>query len=119
MPPARLLMTAVSDGVFQIALAFGFAAAVDQAGAAHVTVRHLVAAEIDRMIAGQFGVNALVQFAVARAAGVQRFEAAVVLRQLLLDDVGLDGHAQMIRLAGEIGGDVIISCPFLKALLRR
>jgi hypothetical protein len=33
---------------------------------------------------------------------------AVVLRHLLLDDVGLDRHAEVIGLAGQIGGDVIV-----------
>ena len=117
-------MTAVATACSQIALAFGFAAAVDEAGAAHVTIGHLITAKVNRMIAGQFGVNAFVEFAVAGTAGVERLEAAVVLGQFLLDDVRLDRHAQMIRLAGEVGGDVIIgrlpSAPLiLKALLRR
>ena len=34
--------------------------------------------------------------------------AAVVLRKLLLDDVGLDGHAEVIGLTGEVGRDVIV-----------
>ena len=34
--------------------------------------------------------------------------AAVVFGQFLLDDVGLDRHAEMIGLAGQIGRDVII-----------
>ncbi len=31
-----------------------------------------------------------------------------MLRKLLLDDVGLDGHAQMICLAGQIGREVVV-----------
>ena len=34
--------------------------------------------------------------------------AAVVLGQLLFDDVGLDRHAQVVGLAGQVGGDVIV-----------
>jgi len=54
------------------------------------------------MVAGQFGVNALVQFAVAGTAGIQRLKARVVLRELLLDDVGLDRDAQVIGLARQV-----------------
>jgi hypothetical protein len=35
-------------------------------------------------------------------------EAAVSLRLLLLDDVRLDGHAQVVRLTRQIGGRVIV-----------
>src|SRR5713226_10625124 len=34
--------------------------------------------------------------------------SAVILGELLLDDVGFDGHAEMVSLAGEVGGDVIV-----------
>ena len=100
MPPARLLMTAVFTASVEIALALRFAARIDQAGAAHVAVRDLVARQVDRMIAREIRVHLLV-----RLAEVDRVVAAVVLGQLLLDDVGLDRHAEVIRLAGEIGGD--------------
>ena len=86
-------------GFLQIALAGRRAAGVDQAGAAHVAVRHLVAREVDRMVRRQLGVDLLVRLAEIR----ERVEPAVVLRQLLLDDVGLDGHAQVVGLAGEVG----------------
>ncbi len=56
------------------------AAGIDKAGAAHETVGHLIAREIDRMIAGQVGVNALVEFAVTGITHVQRFVAAVYSR---------------------------------------
>src|ERR1700675_906436 len=42
----------------------GSAATVDQPGAAHEAVGHLVAAEIDGMIAGELGVDALINFSV-------------------------------------------------------
>ena len=44
-----------------------------------------------------------IEFAVTGAAGVQRFKAAVILRLFLFDNVGLDGHAQVIGLAGQVG----------------
>ena len=44
VPPARLLMTAVRDGLGEVALAGRRAARVDQAGAAEVAVDDLVAA---------------------------------------------------------------------------
>ena len=50
---------------------------------------------------------------------LMRVEAAVVLGQLLLDDVGLDGHAEMIGLAGEVGGDVVVLVVGLERALRR
>ena len=103
MPPARLLITAVFTRLGEVVRAAG-AAGVDQADAAHVAVGDLVAGQVDRMIAGrQLAVDLLV-----RLAELQRVVAAVVLRQLLLDDVGLDGHAEVIRLAGEVGRDVIV-----------
>src|SRR6267143_1488378 len=88
-------------GFFEIVRA-GSAAAVDQTRAAHIAVRHLVAAQVNGMIAAQVGVNALVEFAVAGIPHIERLVAAVVLRQFLLDDVGFDGHAKMVGLAGEV-----------------
>ena len=61
------------DGTCQVARALGLATAVDQAGAAHVTVGHLVTAQVNRVVAGQFGVDALVELAVAGTGDVQRF----------------------------------------------
>ena len=107
MPPARLLMTAVLTASSK-SLCAGCAAAVDQSGAAHVAVGDLVAAEIDGMIAGQVGVDALVEFAVAGIAHVERRVAAVILREFLFDDVGFDGHAEMIGLSGKVGGEMIV-----------
>src|SRR5207248_525715 len=79
-------------------------AAVDEASAAHIAVGDLIAAEVDGMIAGEVSVDALVKFAIAGIAHVERRIAAVILGQLLFDDVGLDGDAQVIGLAGEVGG---------------
>ena len=45
---------------------------------------------------------------VVRFAEGQRSETAVVLWQLLLDDVGLDGDADVVGLAGEIGCNRVI-----------
>ena len=63
IPPARLLMTAVRTACAEVVLA-GAAAGVDEAGAAHVPVRHLVAREVDGVVAGELGVDPLVELAV-------------------------------------------------------
>src|SRR5712692_7945132 len=60
------------------------------------------------MVAGQVGVDALVELAVAGTVRVERLIAAVIFRELLLDNVRLDGHAEMVGLAGEVGGEVIV-----------
>lgn len=52
------------DGVLEIIVA-GCAAAIDEAGAAHVAVGELVSGEVDRVIGCEFGVDAFVEFAVA------------------------------------------------------
>jgi hypothetical protein len=58
MPPARLLMTAVvTASAIGGAFALGFAAGVDEAGAAHVAIDDLVAAEVDRVIAGELAID--------------------------------------------------------------
>src|SRR6266851_1193889 len=94
-------------GFFEVVCA-GSAAAVDQAGAAHIAVGDLIAGQVDGMIAAEVGVDAFVELAVAGIAHVQRGIAAVIFRELLLDDVRLDGHAEMVGLAGEVGGEVIV-----------
>ena len=86
------------DGFLEVIRAGG-SAAVDETCAPHEAIRHLVAAKIDGMVAGEIEVNALVELAVTGIAHVESLIAAVVLRKLLLNDVGLDGHAQMICLA--------------------
>ena len=56
------------------------------------------------MIAGrEFAIDALVGLA-----ELQGVVAAVVLGELLLDDVGLDGDAEVIGLAGQVGRDVVV-----------
>src|SRR5215475_2317981 len=94
-------------GFFEV-VGTGGSAGVDKAGAAHIAVGDLVAAEVDGMIAGKVGVNALVELAVARIAHVEGFVAAVIFRELLLDDVGFDGDAQMVGLSSEVGGEVVV-----------
>ena len=46
-------------------------ARIDQARTTEVTIRHLVTAQVDRVFAGQLGVDTLVELAVTRTAGVQ------------------------------------------------
>src|SRR5229473_7040587 len=94
-------------GFFEVVCA-GRAAAIDQAGAAHIAVGDLIAGQVDGMIAGEIGVNALVEFAVAGIAHVEGLVAAVIFREFLLDDVGFDGDAEMVGLPGEVGGEVIV-----------
>ena len=96
-----------SDGFLEIVCA-GSAAAVNQASATHVAIGDLIARQIDGMIAAEVGVNTLVKLAVAGIAYVESLVAAVIFRKFLLDDVGLDGHAEMVSLAGEVGGEVIV-----------
>src|SRR5258708_1860011 len=95
------------DGFLEIVGA-GSAAAVDEAGAAAEAVDDLVASEVDGMIAVEFGVDALVEFAVTGVADVERGIAAVIFGELLLDDIGLDGDAEMVGLAGQVGGEGIV-----------
>ena len=86
----------------------GGSSAIDEAGAAHVAVHDLVAAKVDRVIGGELGVDALVELPVAGGTGVECLEAAVVLGELLLDDVGLDRDAEVVGLTGEVGGEMVI-----------
>src|SRR5438105_4362185 len=65
------------DGLGEVVVA-ARAAGANQPGAPHVAVRHLIARQVNRVVARQPGVDALVQLAVGRAAGVERLEAAVV-----------------------------------------
>jgi hypothetical protein len=59
-------------------------------------------------------VSSLVDLLVGLAVALQRVVAAVVLGQLLLDDVGLDGDAEVVGLAGEVGGDVVVDLVLLE-----
>src|SRR3712207_8718192 len=47
-----------------------------------------------------------------------RVVAAVVLRQLLLDDVRLDRHAHVVGLAGEVGGERVVRAVLLEVRVR-
>jgi len=109
----------VDDGgchsIVEVGCALGFAAGVEEGGAAGVAVDDLVAAEVDGVAAGavfvaacEGGVDAFVELAVGAAAGVEGGVSAVLGGELLLDDVGLDGDAEVIALAGEVGGGVVV-----------
>ena len=63
LPAGALVDHRCLRGIREIVIALG-AAAVDQANAPRVAVHHLVAAQVNRMVAGQLAVNALVKFAV-------------------------------------------------------
>ena len=56
------------DGVAEIIFAGG-APAVDEAGAAHVAIGDLVAAEVDGVVAAEIGINPLVELPVAGIRG--------------------------------------------------
>src|SRR4051794_15786735 len=86
------------DSISEVPRPFGFAAAINQAGAAHVTVGNLIAAKVDRMITGQLRIDSFIEFAVTGVSRVKCFEAAIVLGQLLLNDISLDGYPEMIGL---------------------
>ena len=43
-----------------------------------------------------------------RLAELERVETTVGLRELLLDDVRLDGDAQVVRLPGQVGRGVVV-----------
>ena len=104
------------DGFGEVIVARG-AAGVDQADATHVAIGDLVAGEVDRVIGRKVGVHALVDFAVRRFCGLDGEVAAVVLGKLLLDDVGADGDAEVVGLAGKVGGHVIIFVLRLKSVV--
>lgn len=90
------------DGLGQIVFA-GRSAGIDQALATHVAVHHLVAGEVDGMVAGEVRIDALV--CLAELEGV---EAAVGFGQLLLDDVGTDGDTKVVGLGGQVSGSVVV-----------
>src|SRR6266852_2800051 len=60
------------------------------------------------MVAGQLRIDPFVEFTVTGSASVEGLEPTIILRQLLLYDVCLNGHPQMIRLTGEVGRDVVV-----------
>ena len=55
------------------------------------------------MVTRQFAIDALVELAVAGITDVESLIAAIIFRQLLLDDVRLNGDAEMVSLAGQVG----------------
>jgi len=55
------------DGILKV-MRSGGSARIDETGASHVAVDDLVAAEVDRMIGGQFCVDALVELTIAGVA---------------------------------------------------
>src|SRR5260370_31578192 len=73
-----------------------------------VEVGELIAGKIEGMVAEKVGVEAFLEFAVGGIAHVEGLVAAVIFRELLLDDVGFDGDAEMVGLAGEVGGEMIV-----------
>ena len=101
MPPARLLITAVLTASSK-SLAPEAPPLLISAGAACEAVDDLVAAKVDGVIAVELGVDAFVEFAVTGIAHVEGLVAAVIFRELLLDDVGLDGDAEMVGLTGQV-----------------
>ena len=60
------------------------------------------------MVRRELRVNALVCFAVAAAIHVEGVEASVRLGELLLDDVRLNRDAEVVGLAREVCGEVVI-----------
>ena len=101
-------------GFGKVARAFGFAAGIDEAHAAHVAVGYLVAAKIDRMIGAEFAVHFRM-----RLAECDSRITAVVGRQFLLNDIGLYRYAEVVGLTGQVGGGMIVFPSFLKPGLRR
>lgn len=77
------------DGLGEVRGAGRCAARVDQRCAAVVAVEQLVTGQVDRMIGRELAVDER-----ARLADLDRVVAAVVLRELLLDDVGFDRDAR-------------------------
>jgi len=72
----------------------------------------LVAHQIDRVIAGQLAVDAVV-----RVTKVHRFVAAVVFGHFLLHDIRADGGRQMVGLTGKIRRNVIIHAVFFERVI--
>ncbi len=81
---------------------------VDEADTTHVAIRHLVTGEVDRVIGAQVGVHTLVDLTVGGFRLLDGQVATVVVRKLLLDDVGTDGDAEVVGLAGEVSRHVVV-----------
>src|SRR5665213_1902485 len=92
-----------AHGLGQIVGALGLTARVDQGDPSGVAVDDLPAGQVDRVVGGELAVDQGVGLA-----ELQGVVAAVVLRLLLLDDVGLDGHAEVVGLAGQVGRQRVV-----------
>ena len=66
------------------------------------------------MIGRQLRVDLRVRLPVLAAVGRERAVAVVHLGQLLLDDVGLDRDAEVVRLAGQVGGEAVVDAVLLE-----
>src|SRR5579875_1668161 len=87
----------------QVSRPLGLASRVDEADPAGVAVHDLPPGEVDGVVRGQLVVDERVGLPEA-----EHVVAAVGLRLLLLDDVGLDGHADVVGLAREVGRDLVV-----------
>ncbi len=96
------------DGVLQVIAARG-ATRIDEADAAHVTVGDLIATEVDRVIGGQLVIHTRMGFAKTDVG-----KAAVGDRELLFDNVRLDGSPDVVGLASEVSGSVVVLAVFLE-----
>src|SRR5205807_772133 len=94
---AALVDDGGAHGLGHVALALRLAAGVDEAAPAHVAVHDLVADEVYGVVARQLRVNLRVGLPVG-AFDVEGVVAAVTFGQFLLDDVCLDGDAEVVGL---------------------
>src|SRR5205807_7311502 len=108
-PTRPLVDDGGADGLTQITVPLRLASGVDEGNPAHVAVGHLPAGQIDGVVGGELRVHEGVG-----PAEVQGGEAPVVLGLLLLDDVGLDGDAQMVGLPGQVGGQGVVDAVLLE-----
>ena len=101
VPPARLLMTAVRTASARSPAPLDSPPLLISAERPDVAVEHLVAGEVDGVVGGQLART-------LPGAVLPKFSAVkppLLVGQLLLDDVGLDGDAEVVGLAGEVGGE--------------
>src|SRR4051794_1814569 len=111
--PGSLVDHRGAHGVGQVAGALGLATGVDEPDATHVKVRHLPTGGVDGVVGGEL----VVDERRCRAETLRGVVAAVVGRQLLLDDVGLDGDAEVVGLGGEISRRVVVDAVDLEAVV--
>jgi stage V sporulation protein R len=98
-----------AHGFGHVGSAFAFTTRVDQRRTPHVATSHLVAGEVDGVVGGELLVHGLVGLAERN-----RVVATIVVGQLLLDDVGLDGHTEVVCLTGEVGTCFIANTIFFE-----